>query len=107
MLSKGKKCIVKYHTLQRWIRKYNEKKILLLKSDEGIETGRPTLVPISNLPCLNNRVLQNSGKVDTLQDLQMILGIFVNKRWKKNKDPMPMEYPHLFAVMLLRSASAN
>ncbi|VEU38750.1 unnamed protein product [Pseudo-nitzschia multistriata] len=74
MLSEGKKCVVNYHTLQRWIRKYNEKKILPLKGDEGIKQGRPALVSIRNLPSLNNRVLQNSGKVDTLQDLSNGIG---------------------------------
>ena len=69
MLSEGKKCVVNYHTLQRWIRRYNEKKILPLKGDEGIKPGRPALVSIGNLPSLTNRVLQNSGKVDTVQDL--------------------------------------
>jgi len=56
-------------TLYRHLKFYNKKNILPAEGDDGITVGRPTFVPKSKIPSLNDSVLKNYGKVDTLKDL--------------------------------------
>ena len=57
------------NTLYRKIRIYNEDNILPAEGDDGITVGKPSLVHESTLSSLNDGILNNSGKIDTLKDL--------------------------------------
>ena len=68
-LCKTGKCAMSYATLCRWIRNYKNDNTLPPEGDEGNRRGIIPLVPRSKLVILNERVLKNSGKVDTVTDL--------------------------------------
>ena len=68
-------------TLYRHLNFYNKKNILPAEGDDGITVGRPTFVPESKFPSLNDSVLKNCGKVATLKDLSNdIVGIQESER---------------------------
>ena len=58
-----------YDTLCRYIRYYKKDNTLQPVEYEGNRMGRAPLVSKSKLAILNDKVLKNSGKVDTVRDL--------------------------------------
>jgi len=65
-LCEAGKCLITPSTLYRWISKYKNTNPLALERNDGTRMGRPLYVAKSKLPILNERVLENSGKVDTV-----------------------------------------
>ena len=65
----GGNSIVNYHTLRRYICNYRNNLVLPTEGEEGTRQGKPPMVSQSRLLQLNDRVLNNIGKVDTMKDL--------------------------------------
>ena len=85
-LTEQKLCIVNLHTFRRHVCKCNNHGILPTKSHEGTKRGRPSLIPDAKISSLNDRVLQNIGKVDDEDDLSKDILEIVNQGKKDQGD---------------------
>ena len=69
LLSREGKYAISRSTLYLHVEYYVEYKIIPPKGDEGTRRGRTPLVSVTNVLNFNNRVFQNSRKIETASDL--------------------------------------
>ena len=82
LLAEEDKCVVNINTLYRYIRLFEEQNIIPPDGIEGTRRRKPPLVYKKNMTTLNDRVLTNSGKVDTVNDL----AVDINTLHRKEKE---------------------